>query len=149
MKALHPTIDEILAQFFAEQFDGKRGLAVRRIAEVERRLRVCCERESDRILTDAERAVLAIERQFNPDGAVARIMHADPLIFFLSIFVKPEWLPPDPVQAKVQLRIVERLAGFLLRQGLIDRYSFSCPLIDIEIRIRRGRDEARQQRARR
>lgn len=145
MKARRPTIDEILSPFFAHQGEGKTGLALRRIVEVERRLRECCESEADRILTDTDRAILSIERQFDPDEAVARIMDAEPLIFFLSIFVTPEWLPPDPVQAKVQLRIIERLTGFLLRERLIDRYSFSCPLIDIEIGIRRGRAEARRQ----
>lgn len=144
MKATRPTIDEILAHFFVEQFEGKTGLGLRRIADVERRLRLCCESEAERVLIDSDRAILSIEREFNPGGAVARIMHADPLIFILSIFVTTEWLPADAVQAKVQLRIVERLTGFLLRHRLIDRYDYSCPLIDIEMRIRQGRDEARR-----
>ncbi|MEX1079531.1 MAG: hypothetical protein WED09_10530 [Homoserinimonas sp.] len=145
MTTARHTIDEILQPFFNSQTTGKKGLTLRRIQEVERHLRACSETEAERILIAPDLAVLAAERQFNPNGAVARVMHADDLVFILSIFVGPEWQPTDPVQRRVQLRITEQLAGVLIRRRLVDRSSLACPIIDIEIGIQRGRDEVRRQ----
>ncbi len=145
MTTMRRTIDEILQPFFAAETTGKKGLTLHRIGAVERHLRDCCEREAERILITSDLALLAAERQFDPEGAVARVMHADDLIFMLSIFVRPEWQPADPVQRRVQLRITEKLTAHLVRRRLIDRSSLACPLIDIEIGIRRGRDEVRRQ----
>lgn len=145
MTTTRRTIDEILQPFFAAQADRKKGLTLRRIQEVERHLRACSESEAERILIPSDLAVLAAEREFNPDGAVARVMHADDLIFILAIFVQPGWQPSDPVQRRVQLRITEQLAVLLIRRRLIDRSSLACPIIDIEIGIQRGRDELRRQ----
>lgn len=139
------TIDEILQPFFATQANGKKGLTLRRIEEVERHLRACAEREAERILITSDLALLVAERQFAPEGAVARIMHADDLIFILSIFVRSDWQPADPVQRRVQLRITEQLTTHLVRRRLIDRSSLACPIIDIEIGVQRGREEVRQQ----
>jgi len=145
MTTARQTIDEILQPFFASQTNGKKGLTLRRIQEVERHLRACGETEAERILVAFDLAVLAAERQFSPDGAVARVMRADDLIFILSIFVQPEWQPVDPVQRKVQLRITEQLTGYLVRRRLVDGSSLACPIIDIEVGVQRGRDELRRQ----
>lgn len=145
MTPTRPTIDEILQPFFESQVTRKKGLGLRRIEEVERRLRVCSESEAERILIASDLAVLAAERQFDPDGAVARVMHADDLVFILAIFVQSDWQPSDPMQRRVQLRVTEQLAGYLVRRRLIDRSSLACPLIDIEVAIARGREELRRQ----
>ena len=145
MTTTRRTIDEILLPFFAAQANGKKGLTLRRIQEVERHLRLCGESEAERVLIASDLAVLAAERQFNPDGALARVMHGDDLVFILAIFVRHDWQPPDPVQRRVQLRITEQLAGYLVRRRLVDRSSLACPLIDIEIAIARGREEVRRQ----
>jgi hypothetical protein len=145
MTTARRTIDEILQPFFAALAHGKKGLTLRRIQEVERHLRQCGESEAERVLIASDLAVLAAERQFDPDGAVARVMHADDLVFILAIFVQPDWQPSDPVQRRMQLRITEQLALNLVRRRLIDRSSLACPLIDIEIGIERGREEARRQ----
>lgn len=145
MTTARHTINEILQPFFASQTSGKKGLTLRRIQGVEVQLRLCIEAEAERILVTSDLAVLAAERQFNPDGAVARVMHADDLIFILSIFVQPEWQPSDLVQRRVQLRITEQLVGNLVRRRLIDRSSFACPILDIEFGVQRGRAEVRRQ----
>ena len=145
MATARRTIDEILQPFFAAQANGKKGLTLRRIQEVERHLRLCGESEAERVLIASDLAVLAAERQFDPDGAVARVMHADDLVFILAIFVQPDWQPSDPVQRRVQLRITEQLAWNLVRRRLVDRSSLACPLIDIENAIERGREEVRRQ----
>jgi hypothetical protein len=145
MTTARHTIDEVLQPFFAAQTAGKKGLTLRRIQEVERHLRSCSETEAERVLIASDLAVLAAERQFGPEGAVARVMHADDLIFILAIFVQPEWQPVDPVQRRVQLRITEQLTAHLVRRRLVDRSSLACPIIDIEVGVQRGRDEVRRQ----
>ena len=141
------TIDQILGRFFAARLDGKKGVSRRRIEEVEEQLRACIEAEADRILVTSDLLLLAAEREFNPAGAVARVMHAEDLIFILSIFVEPQWQPTNQTQRQTQLRMTEWLTGYLLRSRLVDRDGLCCPLLDIEGGISRGRAELRQQRA--
>lgn len=145
MTTVRPTIDEILRPFFAAQVTGKKGRTFHRIEEVERQLRLCGESEAERVLVASDLAVLAAERQFDPDGAVGRVMHGDDLVFILAIFVQADWQPSDPVQRRAQLRITEQLAWYLVRRRIIDRSSLACPLIDIEIGIERGREQVRRQ----
>lgn len=145
MTTARHTINEILQPFFAGQTSGKKGITLRRIHDAEVWLRRCIETEAERILVTSDLAVLAAERQFDPEGAVARVMHADDLIFILTIFVQDEWQPSDPIQRRVQLRITEHLVANLVRRRLIDRSSFACPILDIEYGVRRGRAELRRQ----
>src|SRR5688572_27783662 len=120
MTTARHTIDEILGPFFAAQVKGKKGLTLRRVQEVEQHLRLCSETEAERVLLDSDLTVLSAERQFNAEGAVARVMRADDLVFILAIFVQPEWLPSDLTQRRVQLRVTEQLLATLVRRRLID-----------------------------
>jgi hypothetical protein len=141
-----PTIDTILEQFFARQLAGRKGITLRRIEEVEENLRACLESEAHRILVTSDLLLLAAEREFDPTGAVGRVMHADDLIFVLSIFVQQEWMPLDPVQRRAQLRLVDALTGSLLGARLVNRDELCCPLLDIRAGIDRGRAELRRPR---
>lgn len=87
--------------------------------------------------------MLAAEREFDPVGAVARVMHADDLIFILSMFVRPPWLPDDPVQRRKQFQLADMLTGHLLGHRLVDRDDMMCPLLDIRSGIDRGKSELR------
>ncbi|MEO7121706.1 MAG: hypothetical protein ABI400_01025 [Lacisediminihabitans sp.] len=138
------TIDPILSEFFGSQLDGKKGVTRRRIEDVEACLRACIEMEAERILVSSDLLLLASEREFDPVGAVARVMHAEDLIFILSIFVGPQWQPTDPRQRQIHLRITELLTRYLLRLRLVDGEGLCCPLLDIECGISRGRDELRR-----
>ncbi|TFB88637.1 hypothetical protein E3O25_15975 [Cryobacterium sp. TMT1-3] len=135
MQIQRSTIDPILRQFFDHELAGKAGLSRSRIEVVERRLRECLEAEAERILVTGDLEILAAERQFMQDGAVARTMHADDLVFMLSLFVCDPWLPDDPVQRATQLRLAEYLTGHLLEARLVDREQVVCPLIDIRVAI--------------
>lgn len=140
------TIDEILRLFFSQQSAGKKGLTLTRIRTVEQRLRECVEAEADRILVTADRQLVAAERQFDPNAAVARTMHADDLVYLLSIFVEQAWLPDDRVQRAKQVQLAAALADHLLRTGLVNPEGMSCPLIEIRGAVYRER--ALQRRAR-
>lgn len=143
--ASNPAIDELLSQFFAVQQSGKKGVARQRIEEVERQLRACVEAEAERILVTSDLLLLASEREFDPAGAVARVMHADDLVFILSIFVEPGWQPSDPAQRQAQLRMTRLLTSYLLDHGFVSRKELCCPLLDIRAGISRGQAELRQE----
>ncbi len=131
MTLLRPTIDEILNPFFLLTLQGTTGIRRRRIEAVEARLRRCVETEGDRVLESEDLLVVASERAFAPEGAVARTMHADDLVFFLNLFVSPPWLVADALLLRVQLTIAERLTARLLHHRLVHYGDLSCPLLDI------------------
>ena len=139
-----PTIDEILPAFFSARLTGKTGVTRHRIEVVEERLRACADAEAERILVTRDLLLLAAEREFDPAGAVARVMHAEDLIFILSIFATTPWLPDDPVQCRKQLQLTEALTGHVLARGLVDREGLICPLLDIRARIDKGKWELRR-----
>lgn len=136
MKKSHrPTIDEILERFFSEQRTGKKGLTLTRIMTIEQRLRECVEAEAERVLVASDLQILAAEREFDQTNAVARTMHADDLVFLLTLFVKEPWLPEERVQRTRHLQVTGKLAHYLQYYRLVDRFSIACPLIDIEIAV--------------
>ena len=147
MTNLRPTINEILERYFSARLEGKKGVTRERIETVERQLRACIEAEAERILVSSDLRLLAAERQFDPAGAVGRVMHADDLVFILSIFVRDPWLPDDPVQRHRQLQLTDALTGHLLGRRLVDRNELICPLLDIRAGIDRERQERRRVRA--
>ena len=134
-----PTIEEILQEFFSARLTGKVGLTRHRIEAVEERLRACIESEAERILVDQDLLVLAAEREFDPVNPVARVMHADDLVFILSIFVTTPWLPEDSVQCRRHLQLTDALTGHLLARRLVDQEGLICPLLDIRAGISQGR----------
>ena len=139
MTLLRPTIDEILNPFFHVMLRGTTGIRRRRIEAVEQQLRRCIETEGDRILETEDLLVVASERAFAAEGAIARTMHADDLVFVLSLFVSPSWRAADPLLLKVQLTVVERLTARLLHHRLVHYSDLSCPLLDIGVGIDHAR----------
>lgn len=139
MTESRPTITRILREFFDSQLAGTTGLRRSRIEAVELRLRECVEAEGDRILVSSDLAILAAERQLEPTGAVARLMHADDLVFVLSLYLGEPWLEHDPVDLRLQIRLVERLTARLLANGLVSGDELACPLYEIEGALGRAR----------
>jgi hypothetical protein len=141
------TIDDILTQFFSLYLDGKTGVTRRRIDDAQSQLRACIESEAMRILVTDDRLVLQAELQFNPDRAVARLMHAEDLLYLLAIFTEPQWQPSDRTQRAAQLQLTDRLTTFLVSRNLVDRRDYACPILEVQVAIDRGRAEVRRQRA--
>lgn len=144
MKKPRPRIDPILRGFFDRRLAGTKGLTCTRIEEVERQLRECIETEAERILVAPDLVLLAAEREFHPAGAVARLMHADDIIFLLPIFLEPHWAPAQAQQRRVQLRLIDMLTGHLLGSGLVERDGMECPLTHIRGGIDAAKAELRR-----
>jgi hypothetical protein len=141
MNTLRPRIDDILSEFFTRQLEGKSGLRRKRIERVNARLRECLESEGHRVLVTSDLVLVAAEREFHPDDAFVRTMHADDLVYVLNIFVRDPWLSDDPTDRRVQLHLTDALAGAVLGYRLIDRSDMMCPLLD----LRAGIDAAQRQ----
>ena len=142
MTSHRPNIDGILVAFFGREREGKKGLTLQRIDLVERLLRQYLDAAGDRILVDDDRILLAAEREFEPDGAFARTMHADDLVFTLPNFLNTV-ASLEPLDRRVQLRMVDRLIGFLLGEGLVDQGELFRPLLEARVAIDNGRAQLR------
>lgn len=135
MKPIRLTIDQILTPFFEANIASASGIKQHRISEVEVLLRDCLEAEGPRVLTTGDLQIVSAERDFQPEGAFARTMHADDLVFVLAIFTRPPWLAHEPALLRVQLAIAERLTATVLHNGLVDYQEVNCPLLDIDAAI--------------
>ena len=134
-----PTIERILPTFFDEQTALVTGLARDRIVEVAESLARCVEMHGEEVLVDDDRAHLAAERVFDEHYRVARLAHADDLIYVLAIFVDPSWLPQHPSDLRAHLRMVERLVKWITRRRLVYWDEVNCALYDIDARVRQAR----------
>jgi len=137
------TITSIISVFTDEQAGLSTGLARSRILAVAESLRRCVEAHGDQVLVTRDRTLVAAERAFDPRDPVARVAHADDLIYLLAIFVEPEWLPTDSPAVRAHLRYAERLMGWLVGHRLVHPDEVCCPLLDIGARIARARRQLR------
>jgi hypothetical protein len=142
------TIDDILTHFFASYLDGKTGTVRHRIEDGERQLRACIETEAQRILENDTLLMLAAERQFDPQRAVARVANADDLVFFLEVFVGPQWRPSNEFQRAAQTELTATLLHFVTSRRLVDSHQLACPILEVEAGIARERAERKLRRER-
>ncbi|WP_152365994.1 hypothetical protein [Microlunatus speluncae] len=99
-----------LEQFFA---DAGGRVAARTRARYERvharLLRFLEEVDVTDLLGSEPQAVLAMERQFGRTGAFQRLHDPEEFVCCLPVFLSPDWLLPDPADARSQVVLTERL----------------------------------------
>ena len=106
-----------LDEFFADRRRGANGRQLQRIERVETVLRGAVERMADLVLTEDEQAVVAFERQFQPAGAVARILPASGLLLVLEAHLAAlEGRPSRGAARRVELELCGQLARHLTRE---------------------------------
>jgi hypothetical protein len=112
MRWFRDDIDGVLTGFFAAR---RRGCAGRRLVCMgiaEQLLRDCVEAVADDVLPPAERTLLAAERQFDGDGAAARVAQPETLLAVLPRYVgDARWCPGRIDERRAQVLA----AGALLR----------------------------------
>lgn len=134
-----PAVSDILAVFFARETSLVSGCRLERLWRAEATLRASIEREGERVLATANLSLLEAERVYDPSDACARTMRAHDLAFALPFCLDPVRLGGDRLDAQAFVRVVERLARFVVEHGLIDRHDLSCPLIELENQVARAR----------
>lgn len=111
-----PTVDGLLAAFFvtyrAAAAPARRVLLDRTACD----LRLCLELGGEAVMTEADRVVLAAERQFDAVGAVARTLPATALPTVLEGFVRdPLYRPAALGEARDRLDTCGALVRWLAR----------------------------------
>ena len=142
MSPNRPNIEEILGAFFGREREGKKGLTLQRIDLVERMLREFLDASGERILVDDDRTLLAAEREFEPDNAFARTLHAENLLLALPVFLTSV-ATLEPLDRRVQLRMADRLIGFMLGKRMVDQHALLRPLLEARVAIDDGRAQLR------
>ena len=111
-----PRADEVIGRFFAEHRRGSNGGRLRRLERAEADLRTCLEVLAPRLLTESELALLALEREFESEGAAARVAGADAILTLLPVFLEEyRWQGDDLEDRKLRIRLAEPLAHEVLR----------------------------------
>lgn len=107
--------DEVLRHFFRAQQSGVAGRRVDRLRRAEADLRACLEDRASLLLTEQELALLALERQFDPEGAAARVAAAETVLLMLPLFLEePRWHGADVEDRRLRIRLAEPLAHELV-----------------------------------
>ena len=138
------TISDVLDGFFANYLPGTSQLTRERINAVrvdfERHLEV----EGPRILTPIQLAILNTEKQFKPEGAFARTMHAPELYHTLEHYLDPAHAQLGLQQREVQVDVIAALAARLWGgPGVSERTIAECCVIELDLAVARARERIR------
>src|SRR3954468_14138276 len=110
--------EEVLLRFFGEQLAGASQQRANRLRSAQADLLTCLEELAPLLLTDQERALLALERQFEPDGALARVANADAVLLLLPVFLdEPRWHGTDLEDRRLRIRLARSLADEIFRES--------------------------------
>jgi hypothetical protein len=131
-----PRFDETIGRFFDDRCRGLGGRRLERLRAAERDLRACLDAHAERLLTTPELALLALERQFDEQGAVARVAEADVALLLLPIFLEePKWFGEDVEDRRVRIRLAEPLAYWVARTPELRDQSLGAAVWTVEATV--------------
>jgi hypothetical protein len=108
--------DEVLRWFFAEQAASATPRRSDRLRRAEADIRGCLEELVPLLFTEQERALLALERQFEPDDAPARVASADAILLVLPVYLdEPRWHGTDLEDRRLRIQLASTLVEQMLR----------------------------------
>lgn len=137
----NPTISDIFEEFFGSYRRNASDTVRQRVSAVRTDLEAHLEAEGPRILTSGQLAILSKEREFAPESAFLRTMHADDLYYALQHYLHPAHAMAGLEQHEAQLDVVGALAEWLWRGRLIAGETVSeCAIIEFDIAMSRSRD---------
>ncbi|UJP10533.1 hypothetical protein L2X99_02275 [Microbacterium sp. KUDC0406] len=146
MDRRRPPITEILHTHLAQQLEGKSGLRRRRVETAAAHLERYLETEGPAQLTDHDRTVLEMERQFDSDRAFLHTMNADPLVLALPDFLCDPWLLPDRIDRAAQVRYASALSDLITRCRLVNGREFLLPLTRLHVALLTARRDVDRER---
>ena len=111
--------DDVLQRFFREQAAGLTPRRAYRMQRAEADLRACLEHLAPLLFSDQERALLSLERQFEPAEAAARVASAEAVLLVLPVFLdEPRWHGTDLEDRRLRIRLASDLSEQILRSSL-------------------------------
>ena len=134
-------ISELLDIYFGERC-ATAGTTVRgRLLRVRRHLETFLDEQAWRGLTEGDRELLRAEKELDPVGAFARLMHAEDLICAFYWWVQPEFRMTFDLDAKEQVRIASQMIDWMHRRGYV-RYwrDMSCIILDVRHQVQLARN---------
>lgn len=142
-----PTADVALRHYFARERAGVSGRRLARLHAAEADLRACLETLASVALTGPELVLLALERQFDPLGATARVAEADAVLIVLPTYLEdPRWRGADLADRRLRITLAEPLAWSIARLPHPRATPFGCPVWTVEAAARHARWVLRQER---
>jgi hypothetical protein len=142
--AFTATIADVLDGFFANYLPGASHLTRERIKAVRSDLERHLELEGPRILTSSQIAILNTEKQFKPESAFARTMHAPELYHALEHYLDHAHAQLGLKQREVQVDVVAALAARLWGgPGVSERTIAECCVIQLDLALARARERIR------
>jgi hypothetical protein len=108
--------DEVIGGFFAEQTANAVGRRLERLHRVEEDLRMFFEEHAELVLEGPELALLTLERQFESEGAAARVAEAEAVLLLLPLFLEEsQWQGLDYEDRRLRIELAEPLAHDIAR----------------------------------
>ncbi len=113
-------VNQILARYFSVSSAGKHPATIGQYKRVLAQLQQFLEQEGDASVAPESAKLLALERQFEPDGAFGRVLGAEDLVFALPRFLSQRWLMPNFHDRLAQISLTSRLVQWLCSRELVD-----------------------------
>lgn len=113
--------DSILRRYFATSHHVRHPESLLRYERVQQHLRDYLERDAAARLTDADRSLLLLERQFGTHEPYVQVMGARELLHALPDFLAPPWLLPEFHDRLAQISVASRLAQWLCTRRLVQK----------------------------
>jgi len=114
------TIDRFLTPFVADYQSGKPITTALRIERLDMLLRQCVEAQDETVRCVECRAILSLEKVFNPVDPFATSMGVDRLLYALGAFVHSPWLRSDSEMQAEQWRFVRAIVDAVRRTSCFD-----------------------------
>jgi hypothetical protein len=110
--------EEVLRRFFDAQFASAAGQRANRLRSAQADLLACLDELAPLLLSDQEQALLALERQFEPDGAITRVAGAEAVLLALPVFLdEPRWHGSHLEDRRLRILLARALAEEILRES--------------------------------
>lgn len=110
--------EEVLRRFFDAQLAAVTGQRATRLRSAEADLLACLDELAPLLLTDQERALLALERQFAAEGALVRVATAEAILLALPVFLdEPRWHGDHLEDRRLRILLARALAEEILRES--------------------------------
>ena len=111
-----PRADDVLRRFFTEQAVGVTERRAERLQRAQVDLRACLDGLAPLLFSDQERALLALERQFDPEDASSRVASAETVLLLLPVFLdEPRWHGDDLEDRRVRIRLARSLTDEIVQ----------------------------------
>jgi hypothetical protein len=139
--------DEVIGGFFAEHAARTVGRRLERLQRAEEDLRMFFEEHAELVLEGPELALLALERQFEHEGAAARVAEAEALLLLLPLFLEQsQWQGLDHEDRRLRLELAEPLAHDIARLPELREQDLSAAVWIVESTVRHAVWMLRQER---